>query len=276
MLRFFVRSFTLTGVWDNRNASKRFLPWYFLLLILLVSFPLNYQIVKTGGWALFDFTSKMREEAPSWLPSALPEDLAISNAGLEWFQAQQSAFESLNHAGETLLYVFQPTGIYVGNERALVFYPDRIVYYEEGGTERLSTNYQNISERVAFLDLKMLDRGDAVDQFAGLVEQAFSPYAVMRSVVLNVGINLFLNALLVLAVAVIFLLLRVKFQKVTNFGENLCIVLSAMTLPALIAFFVGVAGVMEVNAFSAVVFQFFSPLIAVVAIFRGAKRAPTH
>jgi maltodextrin utilization protein YvdJ len=273
MLRFFVRSFTLKGVWDNRFASNRLLPWVFLLLVLLVSFPLNYQIVKTGGWALFDFTSKMREEAPAWLPASLPEDLAISNNGLEWFQPETSAFEGLNHAGETLLFVFQPSGSYEGTERALVFYPERIVYYEAGGTERLTTNYQNISERVEFLDLKMLERSDAVDQFAAIVEQAFSPYAVMRSVVLNLGINLLLNALLVLAVAVIFLLLRVKFQKVTNFGENLRIVLSAMTLPAMIAFVVGVLGVMEVNAFSAVVFQFFSPLIAVVAIFRGAKRS---
>lgn len=273
MLSFFVRSFSLKGIWENRDAVKKHLWFYFVLLILLVSFPLNYQIVKTGGWALFDFTSSLRQDIPQWMPSGLPEDVAISSAGMEWFSEQATTLAGTNHAGETLLYVFQPAGTYAGVERALVFYPSRIVYYEQGGSERLSTNYQNVAERIEFIDLQMLSTATAVDRFAAMVESAFSPYAIFRSVLTNFGINVFLNALLVLAVATIFLLVRVNYQKITDFRQNLRIILSAMTIPAMIAFGIGLIGVMEVNAFSAVVFQFFSPLIAIVAMFRGAKKA---
>lgn len=272
MIRIFAGSFSLKGIFQNRSIAGKSFLFYFVFLILLVSFPLNYQIVKTGGWDLYNFTAGMRAQYPDWLPMDLPDDIEITKEGMLFTNVATSSFATTNLDGATLNIIFMPEGAYEGAIRALVFYPERIVYYEEGGAERLSTNYQNISTSVRFNDLMMLDQSIAVDRVATMIDEAFSAYAVFKSVTLNIAINLAMNALLALVVGAIFIFIRIQYQRVTSFADNLKIIISSMTIPAIIGFTIGIVGVIEINAFTAVLFQFLAPLIAILAIYKGVRK----
>ncbi len=272
MIRIFAGSFSLKGIFQNRSIAGKSFLFYFVFLILLVSFPLNYQIVKTGGWDLYNFTAGMRAQYPDWLPTDLPDDIEITKEGMLFTNVATSSFTTANLDGATLNIIFMPEGAYEGAVRALVFYPQRIVYYEEGGAERLSTNYQNISSSVRFNDLMMLDQSIAVDRIATMIDEAFSAYAVFKSVTLNIAINLAMNSLLALVVGAIFIFIRIQYQRVTTFADNLKIIISSMTIPAIVGFTIGIVGVIEINAFTSVLFQFLAPLIAILAIYKGVRK----
>ncbi|PKK96525.1 MAG: hypothetical protein CVV58_05915 [Tenericutes bacterium HGW-Tenericutes-3] len=122
-----------------------------------------------------------------------------------------------------------------------------------------------------FSDLRMTTQADAVSKFATMLDEAFSSYAIFVSVVYYTAITAFLNLVLILVVSAIFIFVRIRYQKVTNFKENLKIVIASMTIPSLISFIVGILGVMEINAFTVVIYQFATPLIALVAIYKGSK-----
>jgi hypothetical protein len=271
MLKIIVNSFSIRKIYDLRKEPLKKFILHFLFLVLLISFPLNYQIVKTGGWDLFDFTTGLREESPAWLPLGLPNDIEISQSGMYYESAAITTFETVNLEGQALTLVFAPEGGYVVSGRTLVFEAELVTYYDASSAEILSANYANVSPVVRFFDLKLAEQSDAIATFADMIDDIFSPYAILKSVLFYSLVTLVLNTLLLLVVSFIFIFLRIKFQKVTNFSDNLKIVMASMTIPSLIGFVFGILGLMELNAFTTVIFQFFTPLIAMFAIFKGAK-----
>ncbi|XMB71556.1 DUF1189 family protein [Mycoplasmatota bacterium WC30] len=271
MIKFFVDSLRIKKIYGLKKTKGRVIFFYFILLILIISFPLNLQIIRSGGWDLYNFTAGMRETYPDWLPSDLPEDIEISRSGMYYEDTENSVFLTSNLAEEDLYIVFSPLADYVPTDRTLMFEVERISYYNEDGDYQFSANYSNVEEVVRFSELNLTNQSVAVNKLATIIEDSFGGYAQFKSVIYNTGINLVLNLILITVVAALFLLIRIKFEKVTNFGENIRIVIASMTLPAIFGMIIGLTGLIELSAFSIVIFQFATPIIAYIAIYKGAK-----
>lgn len=271
MLKLFAGGFSPKRIFQNRNTKTISVIFYFLFLMLVVSFPLNLQIVQGGGWALYDFTSGIVTNHPDWLPDGLPSDIEIGPSGMYYENNVVTVLNWEDIDGNPIHYVFAPDVEYFVNGRTLVFEDARIVYFDENSNEIFDVPYSTLQHLVRFSELKQMTESEAVDAFTGIIDEAFSAASVLRSVLSYTGITVILNVLLVVVTSAIFLLVRVKDQQITNFRENILIVISSMTVPSLVGFFIGIIGLLEFNAFSVVIFQFATPLIALLAMFRGSS-----
>ncbi len=271
MIKFFIDSLQIKKIYNLRESKLSVAILHFLLLILIISFPLNLQIIRSSGWDLYNFTAGMRETYPSWLPDDLPEDIEISRSGMSYIDTESSVFLTTNLDDQDLYIVFSPLVDYQPTDRSLVFEPEQISYYDENGDYMFSTGYGRTQGVISFYNLKLGTQSEAVNQFAGVIEDAFSGFAQFRSIVYNIGINLVLNIIMVSVVSFLFVFIRIRYQKVTTFKDNIKIVIAAMTIPSLIGLLFGLIGVMELSAFSVVIFQFATPIIAYFAIYKGSS-----
>lgn len=99
MLKIFWHSFSLSNLFKQRKTLKAFIA-YFLFLVLVIAFPLNYQIIKNDGFrGLNTITYELRKANPQWLPEQLPSDMSISQAGLHFIQNQEYRFMTTTEAG---------------------------------------------------------------------------------------------------------------------------------------------------------------------------------
>jgi len=271
MLEILVNSFSFKRIFSLRTERLRGFVIHFIFLMFLTSFPLNYQIVKSGGWDLYNFTGGIRADVPAWLPDGLPADIVISSAGMTYGDAAVNVFETVNVDGEPLFIVFAPEGGYAATARALVFEADRIAYCGESGAELFEVGYSAVTTPVAFQDLRLMSSEDlALEKFVTMIDEAFSSFAVFKSTIYFTVITFVLNVILVVVMSAIFIFVRVHYQKVTTFPQNVRIVIASMTIPSLVGFFIGLFGLMEINAFTVVLFQLLTPLIALFSILRGS------
>jgi len=213
----------------------------------------------------------MREVYPDWLPYDLPEDVEISANGMYYEETINSVFLTNNLDDQDLYIVISPLGDYIPSDRTLMFEENQMRYYDENGDYMFSADYSRVEGIVRFYDLQLGTQSNAVDKFASIIENSFGGYAQFKSIILNIIINFVTNILLVLVVSFLFIFIRIKYQKVTTFSDNIKIVVSSMTLPALVGMAFGFIGIMELSAFTVVIFQFMTPIIAYVAIYRGSK-----
>ncbi|MGD9886905.1 MAG: DUF1189 family protein [Bacilli bacterium] len=274
MLNIFFHSFSFSHIFGLKKAPLKTFILYFLFLVLLISFPLNYQIIKNDGFrGLNTVTYELRKANPNWLPDQLPSDMDISETGLHFIQDQEYQFST---TVEDVMYtvIINPKTSFVNLQNTIVLGVNEITYYDAQG-HYLKGDYQHVSEVVDFAELKIMEKSQAVDLFLSLIDGSVSPYTVFYSVFTNTIIQLGMNIILVIILASIFLLIRVNFKPVTNFSDNLKIIISSMTIPGLISFLVGILGIMEINSFSVVLFQFLTPLIGMLAIYRGSKEQET-
>lgn len=271
MLKLLAGSFSPRNIFNAKDASRGSIILFFIFLMFIISFPLNLQIFRSGGWDLYNFTAGIQQNEPDWLPNDLPSDIEISQFGMYYENESLSFFETTNVNDERLFLVFSTDTQYTITDRSLVFEPFQIIYYDENASEVFSIGYNNIETTVRFSELKMLSQSQAVDVFTNMVDEAFGNFAILRSVILYTGITFGLNILLVFVVSAIFIFVRVRYQRVTSFTDNIKIVIASMMIPSLVGFIVGILEIIEFNAFSVVIFQFMTPLIALVAIYKGAK-----
>lgn len=271
MVRFFVDSFQVKKIYNLKDTKGVKVFFYFLLLILIISFPLNLKIIQSGGWDLYDFTAGIRQSYPDWLPADLPEDIEISSTGMYYEDTTNSVFLTTNLDDQDLYIVISPLNDYVATDRTLVFDADNISYYDADGNFMFSADYSRVSGVVRFYDLQLGTQANAVEKFCSVIEDSFGGYAQFKSIIYNTAINLLLNVIMIFTVSLLFLFIRIRYQKVTNYKENVYIVIASMTIPAMLGMIIGLTGVMELSAFSVVIFQFATPIIAYIAIYRGSK-----
>lgn len=269
MIKILANSFSLPRIFSLRGVKKTKIILYFVILVFLISFPLNYQIIRNDGFRGLDtFTYDLRTANPAWLPDSLPSDMSISRSGLDFINDQEYSFTTLIDGNEFVV-IINPADSVTEATNTIVLEKDQILFFDGNGNF-LKGDYEGVSQIIDFSELKTLDKSQAVDVFMTMIDEAFSPYVVFYSIMVNTLIQFGMNILLLLILAAIFLMIRVNFKPVTNFSENINIIVASMTIPALISFMVGMLGIIEFNSFTVVLFQFLTPLIAMLAIYKGS------
>jgi maltodextrin utilization protein YvdJ len=118
-----------------------------------------------------------------------------------------------------------------------------------------------------------MDASSAAIMFFDIIDNSFNEYAVFYSVIANTFIQYIMNTILILVLAAVMLLIKVKYKKVTTYKQNLSIIIASMTMPSILSFIISLFRIAELNAFSVVLFQFITPFIAILAIYKGENNS---
>ncbi|NLD25849.1 MAG: DUF1189 family protein, partial [Acholeplasmataceae bacterium] len=153
-------------------------------------------------------------------------------------------------------------------KNTIVLDDDEIFYFNQKG-DYITGDYKHVEKALYFYELKNMDRGEAASEFFDLIDSAFNKYAVFYSVISYTLIQYAMNSFLVIVLALIMLLIKIKFEKVTTFSENIKIVIVSMTIPSIIAFIASLLNFRALNPFFAVIFQFLTPIIAILSLYKG-------
>lgn len=292
MIKFILNSFTLKGIYSNKKAKGLTVFLYFLIITFVTTFPLNSQIVRNNGWdELSAITLAWKQSSPSWLPDDLPNDVVFSSNGMTmpiedtyFFQSKyEEEFYTLiinpveNTSDSSSIYTYDGiksvdedgNPILIPYTRTILLCKDKVIYYYEDDLF-IKGDYQRINNPINLSSLKGINKSEAAGIFLSMIDNCFSPYMVLANVLISTLIQIFLNVILVFMISGIFLLVKVNYQRITTYKENIKIVISAMTIPTLISFVIGIIGLMEITAFSVVLFQLITPLLALGAIYKGS------
>lgn len=295
MIKIFVNSFSFKKIFQNGNASWKSMIAYFLLIVLITSFPLNLQIFQNDGWqGLNTVTMGIREVAPIWFPNELPNDVSLSNNGLYSPVEQAYYFEATladhtqyqlvinpqtinEDTGFTIVYTEEGIAtkdtngltIMTPYQTAIVLCRDKMLYYDHSN-KPIVGNYDHLEGVINFTELKSMEKFAALTLLFDAIDGGFNQYMVFSNILINTLTQLAMNLIMVVIIAAIFLLIRIKYKKVTNYHQNVGILISAMTIPSTISFIIAMIGVIEMNSFGVVLFQLLTPLIAIGAIYLGS------
>lgn len=269
MIKILANSFSFPRIFSLRKVKKTKIMLYFVFLVFMIAFPLNYQIIRNDGFRGLDtFTYDLRTANPAWLPDNLPSDMSVSRNGLNFLNDQEYAFTTLID-GEAFVIIINPVNPVTEATNTIVLEKEQVLFFDANGNF-LKGDYEGVSQIIDFSELKTLDKSQAVDIFMTMIDGAFSPYVVFYSIMVNTLIQFGMNLILLLILAAIFLMIRINYKPVTNFSENINIIVASMTIPALISFLVGMLGIIDFNSFMVVLFQFLTPLLAMLAIYKGS------
>ncbi len=271
-MKFFTNFFSFKRIYSLRELPLNKAFGHFLILVLLISFPLNFNYVKNGIDSFNNITMGIRTYTPEWFPYQLGTKLADSYISKDGLSMPTKATYIFNAtlADETPFEIVFTNENYAPKACSLVFTEDAISYYD-AEMNVLTSTYGRVKNPISMRSFFDLEPVAAAELFYDLVDNAFGAYFVSYFVITNVLINLLMNTILVLLISAIFLFVRINYKKVTTFKENINITVAAMTIPAIFGALVGMTGIMELNSFSVVIFQFATPLIALGAIYKGGK-----
>lgn len=300
MIKILFNSFTFKRIFSLKDHKGIPFFFYFLIIILITSFPMNFQLVKNDGWEkLTSTTIELRTANLEWFPSELPSDGVINSYGLDLTYDTTYHYSSILSDNKEFLFIINPveenkidlsianktyyTKDYIINiddslNKTITYYSKCIImakkniYYYYNTDKPMIGNYSKVDRSIFFNDLKSFqyDGKDPLDTFLNIVDGAFNKYLVLSNVLVNTLTQLALNTILIFVISLIFLLIRIKYKKVCGFTDNLKIVISSMTIPSIISFVVGMLNIIELNSFTVVLFQFLTPLIAMGAIYKGS------
>ncbi|MFY9422215.1 MAG: DUF1189 family protein [Bacilli bacterium] len=274
MFKIFRNSFRFTNIYSLRKGPIGKFIAYYLLIILVVSFPLNYQIFQSDGFqGLTQFTHYLRNHLEVTFIDELPNSGEISRNGFSVFPDQEYRFLAETEDGTFTLILNPETEIKEATD-TIVLDDEKTVYFNNNG-DYITGDYLKVKEALNFGDLKNMDRVQAKDKFFALIDSTFNKYAVFYSIFFNTIIQYLLNTFLILVLAVLMLLIKINFERVTNFSENLKIVIASMTIPSILAFIASLIRFEVLNPFFVVIFQFLTPIIAVLSVYKGRKTKRT-
>lgn len=270
MIKIFRNSFSFKRIYSLKNTKLSTITIYFCILVMMISFPLNYKIILEDGFkGLTAFTTEMQLANPEWFPNELPSDMYITNTGLNYINDQTYTYSTTTTDQVTYTIIINPKSEMLG-KNLIVLEEKRIIYFDSLGNS-LVGQYRKVGEVIDFSDLKNMDTTEAKNIFFTMIDNGFSEYAVFYSIFANTIIQFIMNSLLAVILAAIMLLVRINYKRVTSFSQNIKIVISSMTIPAIISFLVGIFGIIELNSFVVVIFQLLTPIIALLTIYKGCS-----
>lgn len=274
MLKFFSGSFSFKGIFELKDSKISHTVLYFLFLCLVMTFPLNLEYALNGTTDLNNVTNGFLSNEISWFSDELPSGYVDRmSLGIVGDKSYQYEFNDLY--GNPILLVINPEDDYKPAANTIVMYQTEVCYYDSDKSCYYS-DYSHLGETIYFDKLKeMEDQTEARKIFCSIFDQVFNPAETFYLIMFNVIQTLLLNIIMVLLVSAVFLCVRVKYQKLTNFKQNICIVVASLTIPTLLGF----AGAIFASIFNlgtgvgqtmVVVSSFLMPIIALLAVFKGS------
>ncbi len=264
LVRFFQYSLQYSKVFTHVNEKMWKIVIYFLILCMVNVFPLNYLIVQEQGWRLNFIAESFTLETPDWV---LPETCSISASKLVCADAIEYAYE---HQDMTYIFNYQGTD-YDLTKRQVLFKETTIIYTNGENASMVGYDYKGFNYSQSFLELNLsegTERQLLYAQFGQAIEESFSPYIVLYTLLVNTITSIAMNALFLVILSLVLQLFRFGYSKFFTYLDSIKFLVYIMAVPALLSFFVGL---ME-PAFSPVLFQLGMGIITMVVMLVYGKK----
>ncbi len=264
ILRFFKTSFSFQTMLIEVNEPFWKYLLYFLIMIMLIAFPLNYTIVSEQGFRINFIEESFTQETPNWV---LPETCEIEAGSLT---CDNPGTITLIH--QDITYVINATQDMIDeNQKAVYLLEDRLVYTNGVGASMTGYYHQGFLDRFSFRSLNLLEGTEkslGYIAFAEQLENSFGPYIVFFSLLVNTLTTLGINIVFILMLSLVLQLFRLGYSKFFRYLDSLKFLIYTMTIPAVLSFLISWISM----AFSPVIYQFGVGIITMVVMLTYGKK----
>lgn len=249
-------------IYSYRHTSLGRVILYYLLLILLLAFPLNLSNVRNKGLNL----NKEKRQITSMITEDYIEDLPADCDinGVTGLSCHQSEQVEIDAGGIKMIINALPT--YKPEKNSLVFYPNHITFMKE--TLVKESTYRSYEGVISFSDLKDLPVEEATATLISGFEESFEAIDILNGVIFVTGSYLLMNTIYILLAASLSMLLKFAHPRFLSYKEIVKLFVYASTWPTLIGL---VLGLFELQPFTPVVYQFGTPLMFLLVYYKQIK-----
>lgn len=262
--RFFKTSFSFNTMLTEVKEPFWKYVIYFLIMMMLVAFPLNYTIVSEQGFRINFIEESFVEQTPDWV---LPESCEIQAGALNCDDAETKIFIHQ----EMTYYIHATLDMVDENEKAVYLLEDRLIYTNGVGASMTGYYHQGFLDRFSFRSLNLLEGAEksaGYIQFAEQLQDCFSPYIVFFSLLVNTITTIGINMIFILLLSFVLQLFRFGYSKFFRYIDSLKFLIYTMTIPAILSFLVGWISM----AFSPVIYQFGVGIITMMVMLTQGKK----
>lgn len=264
ILRFFKTSFSFNKMLIEVNEPFWKSILYFLILMMLVAFPLNFSIVSEQGFRINFIEESFVEETPNWV---LPESCEIQAGALS---CDDIGVITLIHQDITY-YINARLDMVDESEKAIYLLEDRLIYTNGVGASMTGYYHQGFLDRFSFRTLNLLEgteKASGYVAFADQLQNCFGPYIVFFSLLVNTITTIGINIVFILLLSLVLQLFRFGYSKFFRYIDSLKFLIYTMTIPAILSFLIGLVSI----AFSPVIYQFGVGIITMVVMLTHGKK----
>lgn len=224
---------------------------------------MNYLIVREAGWRIDFIQQDFLVDTPIW---DLPEGCTIN---LNRFYCDDNTKTVLTHKDVT--YIFNGTKTDVSKTvKQMIFTNENIIYSDGLGHQMTSNGYEgfNYFSSNSF----NLETGDSRDaaflELAKNVEASFNQYIVLYAVMTNTAVNIFIQFMFILMLALVLQLFRFGYQTFFSYLDGVKFVMLAMGLPTIISLIIGLLQ----PSFGSVFFQLTMGLTVMIVMLKFGRK----
>lgn len=263
LVRYLRTSFQLKEMIYRTKESTFKVFIYFVVLSLISIFPMNYLIVKEQGWRLDFIESSFNSEVPDW---DLPANCKIELNRLFCDTDEETI---LVHQDITFIFNYQGGGYEKVNKQIIL--AEREIIYTSNQAEMKGT-YKGFVGQYNFNDINLLSgqaKEEALLDFGARIENSFSNYIVFYSIMINTGVMIATNFLLVILLTFVIQLFRFGYSSFFTYKESFNFIVFATGIPSFLNFLIGIIA----PGISNVIFSMsLGIIVMVVMLIYGKKR----
>lgn len=264
LIRYFRYAFQFDQLFDRLEEKWHKLFIYFLMLAVIAAFPLNYLIIREQGFSIAFIAEDFKLQTPNW---TLPETCQIAG---NRFVCSTNDVYVLTHRGVDYVFNYQG-GTYDTAKKQVLFLEDRIVYTNGDGAYMVGNDYQGFTDTLDFQTFNIAspeEKAELYQNFGFSIEQSFSRFIVLYSLLNNTLINILIQSLFILLMALILQLFRFGYSHFISYFAGVKLMIYLMTIPAILSLIIGFVQ----PAFAQVVFQLAIGVIAMVFMLKYGKK----
>jgi|GEM_PF-1213256 len=235
---------------------------YFIVLNLVMLFPLSLSIIRMDEPDLARFGIDVHEDPPAWIPYGLPEDCVVTNQRLDCDTEEVFIYTIENRGTVYEVHFNVPDDVTIDDPHTIVFKQTVIEATLAGGVS-FTFDYSGF-ESLDFADLHEMEQETAAEILFNSLWRSVHPHLVLPLIILSVGGILLTNIVLLVILASLGMLFKLLNHAVPSYPNMIKLFIIASTIPAVINLFLGMLGL---AAFTSIVYNFLTPLIAFM-IFR--------
>ncbi|MFU8786838.1 MAG: DUF1189 family protein [Candidatus Izemoplasmataceae bacterium] len=238
---------------------------YFLIINLFMLLPLSISVIYMRDIDYGRFGMDFHENIPAWLPDDLPNDCRILNQELYCETNEVFEYEITNRDQTYKVYLNVSDNVsdaYLNEELgtyAIILQESRIVINLDEG-QRFVLTYSGF-EPIDFAEIKQLDQEEAAYLFFDGLYRSLQPFMILPLLLYSVGGMILLNALYIVIIAGAAMIFKLSVTPFLTYKNMLKLFILAATVPAIVNFSLGVFGL---SPFTSIVFNFLTPVIALV------------
>lgn len=267
VIEYFFDSLKLKSILKSEEKSLFKLSIFFIILILISNFPASYEVVKNEGSRLDFIVESFDKGVP--LDWELPTDLVIKGGKLVSNSEDVYLFihDGINYIFNNKEKVDPKT-----NHNSLIFSENTIIYVDNEGNVLEGIGYEGFSkDEFRLNDINLATGEEKISlykEFASSTEKSFKKDIILYTLLRNNIIQISVNIIYALILALLVQLFRFGYQNFLNFKDGLKFVMMCFGVPAILTFIVGLMS----TPFAPVVFQLSSGMIVMLVLLTQGKK----